>query len=66
MYNLAEQTNKEYTKHAMERYPEAVPVTLYLGDMLKVNWTDADIIYSSSICFPDDVSHFMITFAVSR
>lgn len=29
--------------------------SVVLGDMLEVDWSDADIIFTSSICFPDDL-----------
>ena len=34
-------------------FPEVVPIEIFQGDMLEVDWSNADIVYASSICFPD-------------
>ena len=34
-------------------FPEVVPIEISQGDMLEVDWSNADIVYASSICFPD-------------
>lgn len=31
------------------------PITVHHGDMLQVDWSDADLIYTSSICFPQQL-----------
>jgi predicted RNA methylase len=36
-------------------FPDVVPIEIVKGDMLEVDWSDADIIYASSICFPDEL-----------
>lgn len=35
---------------------EFAPVSVIQKDMLVADWSDADIIYTSSICFPDEVN----------
>jgi hypothetical protein len=32
-----------------------VPVEIIHGDILKTDWSEADILYISSVCFPDDL-----------
>ena len=34
---------------------EYVPIEIIQGDMLEVDWFDADIIYFSSVCFADNL-----------
>lgn len=57
LYDLAALTSIEYMSSAKERFPDEkiVPIDIIQGDMLKVDWSDADIIYASSICFPDEL-----------
>jgi len=31
------------------------PIEIVNGDMLEIDWFDADIIYFSSVCFPDSL-----------
>lgn len=31
------------------------PITLFQGDMLEVDWSNADLIFTSSICFPQEL-----------
>jgi hypothetical protein len=42
----------------LERLSESgvhAPTNAWLGDMLEVDWSDADIIFTSSICFPEEL-----------
>jgi hypothetical protein len=51
--------SEELPKIASEMIPneKTVPIEIFQGDMLEVDWwSTADIIYTSSICFPDFVS----------
>lgn len=36
-------------------FTDVVPIEIVKGDMLEVDWSDADIVYASSICFPDEL-----------
>ena len=42
---------------AGKRFKEMTDVSMNLiqGDMLEVDWSDADIIFTSSICFPQEL-----------
>ncbi|CDW84668.1 sam-dependent methyltransferase [Stylonychia lemnae] len=57
LYDLAQQTASDYMKQATDRFPNEriVPLEIIKGDMLQIDWSDADIIYASSICFPDEL-----------
>jgi len=46
-----------YLIKAADRYPNEriVDIEILKGDMLQIDWSEADIIYASSICFPDEV-----------
>jgi hypothetical protein len=39
---------------------EGAPITVHEGDMLEVDWSDADIIFTSSICFPSELIEGML------
>lgn len=39
------------------------PVNVVLGDMLKVDWSNADLIFTSSICFPQELIEGMLVCA---
>jgi hypothetical protein len=45
---------KETVDRANERGVGA-PISVVHGDMLQVDWSDADLIYTSSICFPQEL-----------
>jgi len=45
---------KETVNQANERKVGA-PISVVHGDMLQVDWSDADLIYTSSICFPQEL-----------
>jgi hypothetical protein len=39
-----------------DQFPNLVPIHIVQGDMLVVDWwSTADIVYASSICFPDEL-----------
>ena len=38
-----------------QRHMPYSPVEIYQGDMLKFDWSDADIIYLSSVVFPEEL-----------
>jgi len=50
LYTLCSET----VGHANERGVGA-PIQVYQGDMLQVDWSDADLLYMSSICFPQEL-----------
>ena len=50
----------------IEDPPEAMaPIKVVHGDMLQVDWSDADVIFTSSICFPDELIEGMFAKALS-
>lgn len=38
-----------------EEFKDIVPIEIIQGDLLEVDWSNADIVYASSICFPDEI-----------
>ena len=61
LYELAKETSMNYLLKAADRYPNEriVDIEILKGDMLQIDWSEADIIYASSICFPDEVITFL-------
>ena len=39
---------------------QVAPLSVFEGDMLQVDWSDADIIFTSSICFPSELIDGML------
>ncbi|CAG9324759.1 unnamed protein product [Blepharisma stoltei] len=39
---------------------QAAPIEVIQGDILEIDWSDADIIYTSSICFPQEIIEGML------
>ena len=50
LYELAKNSASQVMK-----LEYAVPIEIVQGDMLEVDWSNADIVYASSICFPDSL-----------
>jgi len=49
VYNCAVQAGERFRKVTN------VPMNIIHGDMLEVDWSDADLIFTSSICFPQEL-----------
>ena len=43
------------TLEGLETPIPCAPIEVYQGDILDLDWSDADIVYSSSICFPSEM-----------
>lgn len=55
LHNLAKSNAKSLLSHT-STYPDLVPIEIYQGDMLELEWwSQADIVYASSVCFPDSL-----------
>ena len=51
--NLAKNIATKLTTECQRRQLAHSPVEIYQGDMLVHDWTEADIIYLSAVCFSD-------------
>ena len=56
LYNLAEDTANQIRMLKETKFQDIVPIEVFKGDMLELDWwSTADIVYASSICFPDSL-----------
>jgi len=55
LVDLATTVSCELTAKCEEAGLTNAPISITKGDMLKTDWFDADILYLSSVCFPDEL-----------
>ena len=57
LYEAAEKSVQNYTKTMNDKGMKVDPgmFKVVKDDMLTIDWADADVIYTSSICFPDEL-----------
>ena len=53
LYDLAKSSASQVMNQTA--FKDVVPIEILQGDMLAVDWSNADIVYASSICFPDSL-----------
>jgi hypothetical protein len=53
LYDLAKTSADQIMNQS--DFKDVVPIEILKGDMLEVDWSNADIVYASSICFPDSL-----------
>jgi hypothetical protein len=56
LYNLAIDCQKIGTQAIDEAGLTQAPLEYFLGDMFKIDWSDADVIYISNLCFPEELT----------
>ena len=56
LYEFALSTSARLQALKETRFPDIVPIEIFHGDMVEVDWwSTADIVYASSVCFPDEL-----------
>jgi len=57
LFDVANGISQQLHKDALAKFGAGsfAPVTIVHGDMLEVDWSNADIVYSASVCFPDEL-----------
>lgn len=57
LFDIADTMKTMFNKSAHDLFPneKMAPIEVVKDDLLKVDWSGADVVYTSSICFPDEL-----------
>lgn len=56
---LLQPLNDSFQAVASQLPPESAKVTTILGNIYEIDWTDSDIVYTSSVCFSPELLQFI-------